>query len=107
MSPVPQLWQDFFSLACALTAAEATVLWSCIPRQQQQQVLYQVDRVSRRKPVGPTSEREAMRFLQLLVPRELINACETAVQQGHVTRQDIVSIEEKVLAEMRSNGEWK
>ena len=85
MSP-PTLLTHFLSISCGVSAAESTLLWHCLSLEQRARLRYQIERVTSRRPGGLAGDTEAMRLVQALDPRALVEALEAAAQNGRVTR---------------------
>ena len=107
MAPIPPLLQQFLRYSCAFDAAETVLLWQCLPLDLRQRVHYRIERLGSRKPFGQASDTDVMTFLQVLNPMDLVEACEAAVLDGRVSRAEIVTVQEKLLAEMLPDGRWK
>ena len=101
---MPSVLRAFLFHGVALDPTEAELLWRCLPLVLRQRILYQVDRLVRRRPRTAAGDDAARRFIQTLNPRELVEACEQAVVAGVVSRGEIVVIQEKLFAEMTGIG---
>ena len=104
---VPLLLAQFLTISCHLQPDEVHTLWTCLPLDLRHRVRYRIERLGSRKPFGQASDAEVMMFLTVIDPRSLIEACEAAVQAGQVSREQVVPVQGKILAEMTSAGTWR
>jgi hypothetical protein len=104
---IPYLIAAFLQ-GLGLDAAQVQMLWNnCLPAQRRQHLCHQVARLLARRPQSKGAVAATCRFLEDLNPHDLVQATESAVLDGRVSRAAVVGLQKRLLNEMNAAGHWK
>jgi hypothetical protein len=106
---MPPFWRFLCQQWLGLTQDQTACWWRALgkSRWSQHQALRHLILAFDRPYVAQRVDVEKEALSELVAGACLIELCEQLVRQGHLLRRDATVIEERVLARLGSDGEWK
>lgn len=98
---------DFLSHFFGLSDGQIGALWDALPRRQRDRLRNAFSKLDNTRPYSPRRERLSISAADLMAPTMLIAGLEAAVERGAVDRATANIIEEKLLALVGSDGDWR